>query len=97
MLVAAALSAGAVASTARAAGTSRLVAAAVGGGLFVHLTLTRADYSGVLYSRNITTAVLATAWMLALCVVAVDGVRRAPTRQPPGRSACCSGCACRRS
>ena len=66
VLVAAALSAGAVTSTARAAGTSRLVAAAVGGGLFVHLTLTPADYSGVLYSRNITTAVLATAWMLAL-------------------------------
>ncbi|MET0326315.1 MAG: hypothetical protein ABW219_13915, partial [Ilumatobacteraceae bacterium] len=66
VIVAAVIAAAAVGVTARAAGTSRVLAVALGGGLFVHLTLTRADYSGVLYSRNMTAAMLATAWILAV-------------------------------
>ncbi len=66
VLVAAALCAVAVATTARVAGTARVVAAAVASGAFVHLVISRADYSGVLYSRNMTIAILAVAWTLAL-------------------------------
>jgi len=66
VLVAALLCAVAVATTGRVAGASRLVAGAVGGGLFVHLVLSRADYAGVLYSRNMTIAILATAWTVAV-------------------------------
>jgi hypothetical protein len=66
VIVAAALCALAIATTARVAGTSGLLAVALGGGLFVHLTVTRADYSGVLYSRNITVAILAVAWTLVV-------------------------------
>lgn len=66
VIVAAALCALAVGVTTRMVGASRLVAFAVAVGLFVHLTMSRADYAGVLYSRNMTIALLGAAWTLAV-------------------------------
>jgi len=47
-------------------GGNRPLALASGAVVFVHFTLSEADYAGVLYVRNITTALLALAWAIAL-------------------------------
>lgn len=56
----------AAARTARSMGASRNLAVAVTVVMFVHFTLSHADYAGVLYARNMTTALLAIAWIVAL-------------------------------
>lgn len=47
------------AMVARVLGASRRVAGTMAALVFVHFTLSNSDYAGVLYSRNITTAILA--------------------------------------
>jgi hypothetical protein len=64
--VAAATLAVAAARTARTMGANRNLAVAAAAVTFVHFTLSRSDYAGVLYARNMTTALLAVAWILAL-------------------------------
>lgn len=51
-------------------GASALLGSAVATMAVVHLTLSQADYAGVLYARNITTALLA----LAVGLAAFDGI-----------------------
>jgi hypothetical protein len=64
--LAAAFIAYAAASTARLYGAERAAGLAVGVVVFVHLTLSTADYAGVLYSRNLIAVLLAAAWLLAI-------------------------------
>src|SRR4051812_2909043 len=52
--------------TARFAGAAREVGAAVGVAVFVHFTISRSNYAGVLYIRNMTTILLAAAWLLLI-------------------------------
>ena len=77
-------------------GANRDLAVAVGAVVFVHFTLSRSDYAGVLYVRNITTALLAVVWMLLLydrawatrtgaLVTAIDDGRAARPRRPEPR------------
>ena len=56
----------AAARTAQAFKGSREIAIAAAAVVFVHLTLGPSDYAGVLYARNMTTPMLATAWIIAL-------------------------------
>jgi hypothetical protein len=60
------ITAAAAARTAQLFGAQRDVAVAAGVVVFVHLTLTNAPYAGQFYVRNLTTALLATAWLIAL-------------------------------
>lgn len=53
----------------RRLGGPRWLAAAALGCLFVHFTLSQADYAGVLYSRNMTIGLLAVA---AICFIPAD-------------------------
>ena len=66
VIIAAAVVARAASVTVRALGGHRHLATAVAFGVFFHFTLGKADYAGVLYSRNMVVAVLAGAWILAL-------------------------------
>jgi hypothetical protein len=54
------------ARTARFAGATRDIGIAVGAAVFVHFTISRSNYAGVLYIRNMTTILLATAWLLLI-------------------------------
>ncbi len=54
------------ATVARFTGAAREVAVAVGAAVFVHFTISRSNYAGVLYIRNMTTCLLALAFLLAL-------------------------------
>lgn len=55
-----------VAVTARRFGAHPMMALAAAAGVGVHFTLSTSDYAGVLYSRNITSALVAVVWSLAL-------------------------------
>src|SRR5262249_21886962 len=65
------------ARTARVFGGNRDLAVAVGGVVFVHFTLSGSTYAGVIYVRNITTVLLAIAWLLILYDWAWGNRRRA--------------------
>jgi hypothetical protein len=67
----------AAARTARSLGASRNLAVAAAAVMFVHFTLTGADYAGVLYARNMTTALLAIAWIVSLSKAPWTNARRA--------------------
>jgi hypothetical protein len=54
------------ARTARAGGANRDLSLAVAAVMFVHFVLSRSDYAGVLYARNMTTALLAITWIVLL-------------------------------
>src|SRR6478736_228187 len=54
------------ARTARFAGGTRDIGIAVGAAVFVHFTISRSNYAGVLYIRNMTTILLAAAWLLLI-------------------------------
>ena len=54
------------ARTARVAGAAREIAIAAGAAVFVHFTISRSNYAGVLYIRNMTTVLLALAWLLTI-------------------------------
>lgn len=56
----------AAARTARYTGASGAVAAVLGVFTFMHFTFSDADYSGVVYPRNLVVALLALVWMLLL-------------------------------
>ena len=56
----------AAARTARLTGAARDVGIAVGAAVFVHFTISRSNYAGVLYIRNMTTVLLALAWVLLI-------------------------------
>ena len=63
----AALALGYVAArTARFTGATREVAMAAGAAVFVHFTISRSNYAGVFYIRNMTTVLLALAWLLTI-------------------------------
>ena len=55
-----------VAVTARRVGAHPTMALAAAAGVGVHFALSTSDYAGVLYSRNITSALVAVVWALAL-------------------------------
>src|SRR4051794_16641849 len=55
----------AAARTAQAFRGSKEIAIAAAAVVFVHLTIGPSDYAGVLYARNMTTPLLATAWTIA--------------------------------
>jgi hypothetical protein len=52
--------------TARRFGAHPMMALAVSSGVAVHFALSTSDYAGVLYSRNITSALVAVVWTIAL-------------------------------
>lgn len=54
----------AAARTVRWTGAPTALALAVAAVLYFHLTLTGADYAGVLYARNLTVALLSIAWVV---------------------------------
>src|SRR6476646_1296746 len=54
----------AAARTVRWTGAPRALALAVAAVLYFHLTLSGADYGGVLYARNLTVALLSIAWVV---------------------------------
>ncbi len=60
------ITAAAAGRTAQLFGAHRDVAVAAGVVVFVHLTLTNAPYAGQFYVRNLTTTLLAIAWLIAL-------------------------------
>ena len=66
VIVAAAIVARAAQQTVRSLGGHRILGTAVGIGVFFHFSLGKADYAGVLYSRNMVIVVLAGAWLVAL-------------------------------
>lgn len=66
VILAAGLVGAAAWAVARAVGGSRSVAAVAASLVVVHFTVSTSDYAGVLYSRNITTALLAVVLGLAL-------------------------------
>ena len=47
-------------------GATREVAMAAGAAVFVHFTISRSNYAGVFYIRNMTTVLLALAWLLTI-------------------------------
>jgi hypothetical protein len=65
------------AGTARIAGAGWIVAASVAAGVLFHLTLSPADYAGSLYARQITIALLAVAWGIAIVERCWSSPRRA--------------------
>ncbi len=60
------ITAAAAARTAQLFGAHRDVAVAAGVVVFIHLTLSNAPYAGQFYIRNLTTTLLAIAWLIAL-------------------------------
>ena len=66
VLIVSALIAWASSRTAQVMGAHRYLGAAVGIGVFYHFTLGKADYAGVLYSRNMIVGLFAAAWLVAL-------------------------------
>ena len=54
------------ARTARITGATHQIGSAVGAAVFVHFTISRSNYAGVLYIRNMTTILLALAWLLLI-------------------------------
>lgn len=76
VMLAALACAAAAAAVAKALGAPRALAVAAGAALFVHLTLSGADYAGVLYARNMTVALLAS----ALVVVVTERMWATPRR-----------------
>lgn len=54
------------ARTARLTGAVREVGIAVGAAVFVHFAISQSSYAGVLYIRNMTTVLLAFAWLLVI-------------------------------
>ena len=68
------------ARTARFTGATREIGIAVGAAVFVHFTISRSNYAGVLYIRNMTTLLLACAWLLLIS----DRVWASPRRRRLG-------------
>ena len=68
------------ARTARFTGAAREIGIAVGAAVFVHFTISRSNYAGVLYIRNMTTVLLAVAWLLLI----EDRVWASPRRRRVG-------------
>ena len=68
------------AHTARFTGATREIGLAVGAAVFVHFTISRSNYAGVLYIRNITTLLLALAWLLLIA----DRVWASPRKRRVG-------------
>jgi hypothetical protein len=68
------------ARTARLTGAAREIGIAVGAAVFVHFTISRSNYAGVLYIRNMTTVLLAMAWLLLI----EDRVWASPRRRRIG-------------
>ncbi len=68
------------ARTARFAGGTREIGIAVGAAVFVHFTISRSNYAGVFYIRNMTTVLLAAAWVLLI----EDRVWASPRRRRLG-------------
>ena len=66
ILIVSALIAWAASSTVRAVGGDRLLGVAVGIAVFFHFALGKADYAGVLYSRNMVVGLFGAAWIIAL-------------------------------
>lgn len=66
ILIVSGLIAWAASSTVRAVGGHRLLGVAVGIAVFFHFALGKADYAGVLYSRNMVVGLFAGAWIIAL-------------------------------
>ncbi|CAB4886996.1 unannotated protein [freshwater metagenome] len=66
VLIVSGLIAWAASNTARALGGHRLLGVAIGIAVFFHFALGKADYAGVLYSRNMVVGLLAGAWLIAL-------------------------------
>ena len=66
ILIVSGLVAWAASRAAQVVGGHRLLGAALGIGVFFHFTLGKADYAGVLYSRNMIVGLLAAAWLVAL-------------------------------
>ena len=58
-------------------GANRNLAVAAAAVMFVHFTFSGADYAGVLYARNMTTALLALTWIVALSNAPWTTARRA--------------------
>ena len=54
------------ARTARSTGAVREIGVVVGAAVFAHFVISRSDYAGVLYIRNMTTLLLAVAWLLMI-------------------------------
>lgn len=75
--IAAAILGGAAARTARTMGANRNLALAAAVAMFLHFTLSRVDYAGVLYARNMTIALLAIASIVALSGAPWTTARRA--------------------
>ena len=61
-------------------GAAREVAMFAGAAVFIHFTISRSNYAGVLYIRNITTVLLAVAWLLAI----TESVWASPRQRLPG-------------
>ncbi|MDQ1509272.1 MAG: hypothetical protein QOG50_1116 [Actinomycetota bacterium] len=68
------------ARTARFTGATREIGIAVGVAVFVHFTISRSNYAGVLYIRNMTSVLLAFAWLLMI----EDQVWASPRRRRIG-------------
>ena len=66
ILIVSGLVAWAASRAAQVVGGHRMLGAALGIGVFFHFTLGKADYAGVLYSRNMIVGLLAAAWLVAL-------------------------------
>ncbi|MEI7753366.1 MAG: hypothetical protein WCJ32_02965 [Actinomycetota bacterium] len=66
ILIVSGLVAWAASRAAQVVGGHRLLGVALGIGVFFHFTLGKADYAGVLYSRNMIVGLLAAAWLVAL-------------------------------
>ncbi len=66
ILIVSGLIAWAASRTTQIVGGHRWLGAAVAIGVFYHFTLGKADYAGVLYSRNMIVGLLAAAWLIAL-------------------------------
>jgi hypothetical protein len=68
------------ARTARLAGGTRDIGVAVGAAVFVHFAISPSNYAGVFYIRNMTTLLLAGAWLLLI----EDRVWLSPRRRRVG-------------
>ena len=75
VLLVSGLLAWAASATTRAVGGHPMLGRAIGVGVFFHFALGKADYAGVLYSRNMVVGLLAGAWLIALSSQAWQGVR----------------------
>ena len=73
------------AQVARFTGAAREVAIFVGAAVFIHFTISRSNYAGVLYIRNMTTCLLTLAWLLGDLRARVVDAARAHARRGGAR------------